>query len=78
MVIRGVGKVGVHLDDVLRTQIEGATETGQVGGTQTQFPCSVNHMEAIAVVCCQFVGDLARTVRRIVIYDENLQTVDVQ
>ncbi len=66
-----MGEIRVHLDDQVSALLDGIGKTGDIGRTQSQLASPVQDVYAFRVPFDQIVGDLAGTVRRVVIHDQD-------
>ena len=72
-----MGEVAVHLEDPLRTHLQRAVESGEVGGAEALLLLPVQHVDAL-VGGGQAVRDLSGPIRRVVVDHEHVQVVDVE
>lgn len=71
-----MAEIRIHLHDEIRAIRQRPAEAGHIGSAQPLFARPVNNRHArlgLAVAPGQFIGEGARTVRRVVIYDHQPQ-----
>ena len=61
-VVRVVGEIGIHLEDVVIPVVQGPAETGQVRGSQPLLPAAFEQVQPLRELGLEALDDAGRAV----------------
>ena len=71
-----VGKVGIHLEDVIVAMVQGPAEAGQIGGSESLFSAPLDQVEAVRELRLKPFHDAGRPVGGAVVDDKDVELAD--
>ena len=74
-VLRVVGKIGVHFEEIVIAAFQAPSKTGDIGRSQSQFACAFEEVEFLVENALQVAYDIRRAVRRAVVHDQYVKTL---
>ena len=66
-------EVGVHFEYEIVTVVDGILKPGDVSGTESEFTGTLNDENTAWVLCYFVFNDSSSTVRRVVVYNEDVK-----
>ena len=72
-VVRIVGEVGIHLEDILIVALQGPLEAGDVSRAKTQLACPLYHEQAVTKLRHERFHDVGGAVGAVVVDNQNIE-----
>ena len=70
---RSMAEVGIHFEHIIVLMFDGPLETGDIGGSEPEFPLAFHHEEAVGELPLHPADDVGSAVGRVILDDEDVE-----